>query len=349
DEYSDGTAEAIRAFQVRNGMHSNGLCDAATFEKLFSDDALTYAMVKGSSGEDVTLAKERLIELGYLDGAPLGEYDEQTEAAVRRFRKKNNLSDDVIIDNDAFEVLLGEDTVGNFYAIGDKDEVIETYQRSLYTLGYLTYLPDGVFGKQTQNAVRRFQEENGLVVDGCLGKSTVDLLKSGKAEPFAFTAGTEGADVERIQQRLAHFGYLSSGQVTGYYGDKTQTAVKSFQKRNGLKNSGLVDYETMQKLLSEDAKKAPATPKPATPKPTKKPGTTKKPTTPKPGTTPKPTKKPDEAIPAPAAARSTTARARRRSSRSPNPGSAASMCAARRDPTGSTVPASCTGASTRRA
>ena len=141
--------------------------------------------------------------------------------------------------------------------------------------------------------MRRFQEENGLVVDGCLGKSTVDLLKSGDADPFVFTVGVEGDDVQRIQERLAHFGYLSHGQVTGYFGDKTQAAVKSFQSRNGLTEDGSVNYETMQLLLSEEAEKAPTTPKPATPKPTKKPHSSKKPTaTPKPGTTPKPTKKP---------------------------------------------------------
>ena len=282
DEYSEGTANAIRAFQVRNGMPSNGICDKETYEKLFADDALTYAMVLGSTGDDVELAKERLIELGYLEGTPFGAYDEETEAAVQRFRLKNNLPADVIIDNNAFEVLLGENTVSNFYGLGDRDDVILTYQQRLFELGYLTCLPDGIFGKHTQSAVRRFQEENGLVVDGCLGKSTVDLLKTG-GESFVFTIGAEGADVQHIQQRLAQFGYLSKGQVTGYYGDKTTAAVKSFQSRNKLKNNGAVGYETMQALLNDNAKKAPATPKPATPKPTKK-------TTQKPGTTatPKP-------------------------------------------------------------
>ena len=297
DEYSDGTADAIRAFQVRNGLHANGICNAETFEKLFSEDALTYAMVRGSTGDDVLLAKERLIELGYLEGTPFGEYDEETEAAVRRFRQKNGLLADVIIDSAAFEKLLGENTVSNFYGLGDKDEVIETYQQILFELGYLTYPPDGVFGKQTQNAVRRFQEENGLIVDGCLAKSTVDLLKSGTCDPFVFTVGTEGTDVQHIQERLAYYGYLGKSQVTGYYGDKTQAAVKSFQSRNGIKADGAVGYKTIQVLLRDDAKKAPATPKPATPKPTKKPSTSSKPTaTPKPGTTPKPTAtpKPDD-------------------------------------------------------
>ncbi len=289
DEYSDGTADAIRAFQVRNGLHANGICDKETYEALFDDRAKTYAMVIGSTGDDVEIAKERLVELGYLEGAPIGAYDEATEQAVRRFRQKNGLKEDVIIDNDAFEVLLGEETVSNFYGIGEKSDEIQAYQQMLYELGYLTYVPDGVFGKQTQNAVRRFQEESGLVVDGCLGLSTVAQLKSGENEPFSFNVGMEGADVQRIQERLAHYGYLKSGQVTGYYGDKTKAAVKLFQSRNKLSKDGTVGYQTMQALLSSDAKKAPVE---ATPKPT---SSSSKPTpTPKPGTTPKPTAKPTE-------------------------------------------------------
>lgn len=295
-EYSDGTAEAIKAFQLRNGLNANGICDKATYEALFDGHAKTYAMVLGSSGEGVEVVKERLIELGYLDGLPIGSYDEETEAAVKRFRLKNRLTEDVIIDNAAFEVLLGEDTVSNFFGIGEQSEEILKCQEQLYSLGYLTYQPDGIFGKQTQNAVRRFQEQNGLVIDGCLGKSTIELLNSGKADSFCFTVGMEGADVQRIQERLAHYGYLTDGQVTGFYGEKTKSAVNAFQSRNKLKTDGVVGAQTMAALNSDTATKAKPT---ATPRPTAK--TTPKPTaktTPKPGTTattkPTATPKPDD-------------------------------------------------------
>ena len=294
DEYSDGTADAIRAFQVRNGIHANGICDKETYEKLFDENALTYAILRGSTGDDVQIAKERLIELGYLDGSEYGEFDEETEKAVRSFRARNNLPDDVIIDNAAFEVLFGEDTVAFFYSVGDRSDEIKAYQQLLFEKGYLTYEPDGIFGKQTQNAVRRFQEENGLVVDGCLGRSTIQLLKSGKGDTFAFSVGMEGADVQRIQERLEHYGYLRGSQVTGYFGDKTKNAVKDFQQRNRLTADGEVGYDTIRVLLSNDAVKNPNAPKP-TPKTTPKPSSGSK--TPKPSsgskTTPKPTKNDD--------------------------------------------------------
>ena len=45
--------------------------------------------------------------------------------------------------------------------------------------------------------------------------------------------GSSGEEVRKIQQKLKNWGYYS-GNVDGVYGSKTQAAVKSFQKKNGL-------------------------------------------------------------------------------------------------------------------
>lgn len=45
--------------------------------------------------------------------------------------------------------------------------------------------------------------------------------------------GSSGAEVKQIQQKLKNWGYYT-GNVDGIYGSKTQTAVKKFQKANGL-------------------------------------------------------------------------------------------------------------------
>lgn len=259
EEYTDGISHAVSLFQARNALTATGICDRETYEVLMSDDALTYAIAKGATGDEVEIIKERLMELGYLDTVTDFVYDEQTEQAVSLFRTRNGLSDDVIIDNESFEILLGEDTIANFYTIGDQSDEIQRYQEMLYKKGYLTYAPDGVFGKQTQNAVRRFQEHNGLVVDGCLGRSTKALLESGDGEKFDFEKGMEGDDVRRIQERLCHYGYLKESQITGYYGEKTEAAVRSFQSRNSVPSDGKVGYNTLNKLNSSNAKKAKTT------------------------------------------------------------------------------------------
>lgn len=56
------------------------------------------------------------------------------------------------------------------YKKGDKGEMVKQIQRALHLL------PDGIFGKITEEAVRAFQAENGLKVDGIVGPATLAKL-----------------------------------------------------------------------------------------------------------------------------------------------------------------------------
>ena len=69
--------------------------------------------------------------------------------------------------------------------------------------------------------------------------------------------GDTGSAVKKVQQRLKKLGYYT-GSVDGDYGNGTKTAVKNFQKRNGLTVNGKVNSKTLAKLNSSDAKKATA-------------------------------------------------------------------------------------------
>ena len=69
--------------------------------------------------------------------------------------------------------------------------------------------------------------------------------------------GDSGGAVKKVQQRLKKLGYYT-GTPDGDYGGGTKTAVKNFQKRNGLKATGTVNQKTLSKLNSSSAKKAKA-------------------------------------------------------------------------------------------
>ena len=56
--------------------------------------------------------------------------------------------------------------------IGDEDAWVEELQEKLHETDYLKCNPTGYFGTDTQNAVIRFQTDNGLVVDGKAGPNT---------------------------------------------------------------------------------------------------------------------------------------------------------------------------------
>ena len=58
--------------------------------------------------------------------------------------------------------------------------------------------------------------------------------------------------IRAMQDRLIELKYFS-GESTGHFGDKTQTAVKNFQIANGLEATGIVNEETVARLKSKDA------------------------------------------------------------------------------------------------
>ena len=67
--------------------------------------------------------------------------------------------------------------------------------------------------------------------------------------------GSRGDEVKAVQKRLKELGYLT-GSADGVFGEKTEEAVKAFQKRNGLTADGVVGKQTKEKLNSSSAKKA---------------------------------------------------------------------------------------------
>ncbi len=69
--------------------------------------------------------------------------------------------------------------------------------------------------------------------------------------------GDSGSAVKTVQKLLKKLGYYT-GSIDGDYGNGTKKAVKAFQKRNGLSQTGKVNSKTLSKLKSSSAKKATA-------------------------------------------------------------------------------------------
>ena len=76
-----------------------------------------------------------------------------------------------------------------------------------------------------------------------------------KVSGLSLKLDDENDNVKAMQQRLFDLGYITDkDNVTGYYGEVTQKAVKDFQKASGLKQSGTADNKTLTALFKSDAK-----------------------------------------------------------------------------------------------
>ena len=66
--------------------------------------------------------------------------------------------------------------VETYSTIGSRGDEVIQIQTKLKNWGYYTGAIDGIYGNATYNAVKKFQQKNGLVVDGVAGSKTLAAL-----------------------------------------------------------------------------------------------------------------------------------------------------------------------------
>ena len=177
---------------------------------------------------------------------------------------------------------------------GATGDSVRALQRRLKELGYYTGSVDGDFGENTEKAVKAFQQNNGLTVDGKAGSKTMTKLNSSSAvrastatatpkptatpkrttpkptatpKPKATATpnlskeiylrdGSSNSDVKRLQERLISLGWLT-GTANNNYGGAVEAAVIAFQKKtSGLYDDGVAGPETLKAIYASNAAKS---------------------------------------------------------------------------------------------
>ena len=114
---------------------------------------------------------------------------------------------------------------------------------------------DGVRGRLTSHALVRFQRAKGLVPDGKLGPVTRRAFGK-RGQPFlgrrSLAVGAVGWDVAVLEFRLRPNG-LSAGAVDGRFTTKTATALRRYQRRQGLVPDGIAGRNTFRTLARRRA------------------------------------------------------------------------------------------------
>ena len=169
------------------------------------------------------------------------------------------------------------DTTSTVIVNGARGDQVVNLQKSLKKVGFDPGVIDGIFGGNTEAAVKQFQAGNGLLVDGKVGPNTKAALCSalGSAPDGSdatcdttstvIVNGARGDQVVNLQKSLKKVGF-DPGVIDGIFGGNTEAAVKQFQAGNGLLVDGKVGPNTKATLCSA-LNSLPVPPNPVPPNP----------------------------------------------------------------------------------
>ncbi len=189
---------------------------------------------------------------------------------------------DISILTDTPVASVGESYPGEPLRLGDDSNSVKIIQTELnrisdnYPAIPKIRVENGLFGLDTENAVRAFQEIFGLPRSGTVDKATwyrirryyngvkrlAELSAEGVTEeeaslPYKFelSAGMQGLYVRALQYYLDTIAYanpqLDMVQVTGIFDEPTVRAVEQFQEYYGLPVTGVAD-NTLWNILNRE-------------------------------------------------------------------------------------------------
>ncbi|MCI2423995.1 N-acetylmuramoyl-L-alanine amidase [Saccharopolyspora sp. K220] len=141
---------------------------------------------RGDVGPAVAEIKNTLAALGLLPAnARTGPaiFDEAVEQAVRVFQQQRGLITDGVVGPATYRALtdarwrLGDRSLAFLVSKPISGDDVFALQERLLELGYDAGRPDGIFGRETEQALRSFQRDYGLNSDGICGPGTLRALK----------------------------------------------------------------------------------------------------------------------------------------------------------------------------
>ena len=229
--YGEDTQTAVLAFQRNNNLPETGVADDETQKKMYSDISTLVVNLSDESmfGGELTQVQTILGLWGFYAGEVDGQTGSRTETAIRTFKS---------------------------YMIGQNPEFGVTPT----PVPTATPNPDGRFNDMPtvmDLPINGPEATSDPLTDASITPALMDYI-NGNA-PFTLyqktvAKGDSGAEVLRVQNRLYQLGYLYDPD--GVYGELSDLAIKYFQRKNGLPETGIADQATQMLLFSVIAEKA---------------------------------------------------------------------------------------------
>ena len=270
------TANALGAFQQSVGLEATRVADGATLSALAqraagnggsgntSPSSPLLGLKVGARSDAVKQLQQALINAGVsVKGGADGAFGANTQAALKRYQQALGLNSSGEVDDATASALAQGRTIsaGPSGLVGLKSgslgASVKSLQEALIKAGVsVRGGADGIFGPATAQALKAFQQSQGLEPSGVVDDATLAAIQNPKP-PTSPTSnngggfavfGEKGTRVIKLQSALVNAGIAVRGGVDGDFGAGTAAAVMDFQRVHGLNVTGKVNEATANAL-----------------------------------------------------------------------------------------------------
>ncbi len=260
--FGPGTEAALIAFQEKNGLEKTGIADEATVKALYADSVIPMPtpeptpLAKGAKGDGVKEIQTQLKLYGFLSGGADGDFGANTDRALKAFQQYQ-------YDMGLIEVTPSPTPVPT---PTPEPTPIVTPAPTIPVEGTITPKDGEAAASETPAETEEpaaeptpepTPEAPVFEPDGVVTDELKAMLTDGSFQLFREEVGkgSNGWEVLRLQYRLTDLQYHWDA-IDGVFGGNTEEALKYFQKRNKLAETGIADKETQMLLFSAAAVKS---------------------------------------------------------------------------------------------
>lgn len=211
--------------------------------------------IKLQLGDESSLVKtlqEKLKQLGFYNPVVTGKFGPATEVGVKALQKELGLEEDGIVNSELWEFLLSSTEV-SFYSdvnnptlkLGDSGSDVSRLQQKLKALLYYTGNITSNFDNEVENAVKRFQYNNGLTTSGIVNNQTWTFID--------YLYGNLDSCVTGEEEDIESGTYVvQKGDTLWSISRKFDTSVDTIKSLNNLVSNNLVIGQILKVPSSDD-------------------------------------------------------------------------------------------------
>ncbi len=249
--YGTETEEAVRFFQAVNGLEVTGHADQYTLMHVYSEDAILdpepteKPIQKGDKSDKVRELQTLLVKYGFLDTAADGTFGEKTEIGVKEAQTY-------------YKIYLEKKWANHPTPTPSPTKAWVTPTPTPVITPALTVSTTLMPGETPElptptPSLRPAPTATPWAASGIPDEELIAWLSDGEFDPYQGDVknGDKNEEARRLQRRLVTLGYLR--KADGHFGSNTERALKYFQYKNGLPETGIADSTTMRKLCADSS------------------------------------------------------------------------------------------------